>query len=53
MNMQQAYKLATEWANWFQCSFFVVQIGPDLYGVASRVTSFDNVVAEFGAQRAA
>lgn len=49
MTMNTAYRLAHDWALWFQCAFFIVELGPDLYGVAARVSTQDRVVAKVDA----
>jgi hypothetical protein len=46
--MNAAYRVAKDWALWFQCPFFVVEIGPDVYAVAARVCPNDKVVARIG-----
>ncbi len=46
MTIAAAYRIAHQWAFCFASTFFVIQIGPDTYGVTSTLNNGDLLVAQ-------
>lgn len=44
MTIAAAYRIAHQWAFCFAATFFVIQIGPDRYGVTSTLSQGDHIV---------
>lgn len=49
MNLTKAVEVAQEWALWFDCPTFVVQIGPQVYKVVFRPSQGDQIVSRIDA----
>lgn len=48
MNLSKAVDVARDWALWFACPTFVIQIGPDIYKVVFRPSNGDQIVTRIG-----
>ena len=45
MELTKAVEVAREWAFWFACTTFVIQIGPQVYKVVFRPSQGDQIVS--------
>lgn len=49
MPIAVAYRLAQDWAKWLKRAFFIIQVTPTHYRVATTVSARDHVIARFEA----